>query len=149
MRYELFLRSESALDPEVVDQMREQAAGHDAPSSLTLELYESEGQVRGMDLAVSASQPLAAEGLCGLAFDLCDRYQLSAFDPQQGRVVLRADLNQIREKLEQVGSFSQAALLSPSPASTGSTTANTRIWLLLVGAFVVFLLLSKAMQCAV
>jgi len=143
MRYELFLRSTSPLTEEQLESIRETV---EASGAVELELYRSEGETRGVDLGVDVDDPRGPGALCEAAFALADEFRLSVFDPQLSRTVTAGEEGEIRGKLDQVSTFSQAALLSPASVSTTSPT-TLWIWLAIIGSVVLLYLVSKMMTC--
>lgn len=141
MRYELFLRSRSPLQEEVLKQV----AAELSQPGLVLEPYREEGALLGFDLGADPQQPGAAAALCGAAFALEQQHDLSVFDPQLGRPVTEADGELIARRLAELTAFDQGALTAATP--TGSPTL--RLWLVVAGALVLVLLLGKALRCAV
>ncbi len=147
MRYELFLRSSTPLSDEQLQAMAEAVEGS---SAVEMEPYVSEEETLGVDLAVDVDDPRGGPALCEMAFSLADEYRLSVFDPQISRTVTQGEEAEIRRQVDQVSTFSQAALVSPVGATTPSSGPSTLwIWLVLIGSIVLLYLVSKMLTCSV
>ena len=144
MHYELFLRSSTPLSEEQLQSIGE--AVEATSGAVELELYAADGEPLGVDLGVDVDDPRGPTALCEAAFALAEEHKLSVFDPQLSRTVTAGEEAEIRRQLDQVSTFSQAALLSPT-SSTTTTPSTLWIWLVVIGSVVLLYLVSKMMTC--
>jgi hypothetical protein len=143
MRYELFLRSRTPLQQEALEQVA--AELEQQGPGLVLEPYREEETLLGFDVGADPQQPGAAAALCGAAFSLEQRHDLSVFDPQLGRPVTEADSDLIARQVAELTAFGQGALTAAAPSGSPAL----RLWLVVAGVLVLVLLLGRALRCAV
>lgn len=143
IRYELFLRSSTALPGEVLEQIRGQADEAD----LSLDPYRNpDGELLGLDLGTDPDSPRAAR-LCELAFALAREHQLTVYDPQLGRAVTAGDAELISQQLARSAAFTFAAPVASAATDEGRMSPTLRLWLLVIGMMGLAFLLIKAMTC--
>jgi len=140
-RYELFLRASAPLPEEILAELEPVCRAAEPP--VALDPYRAEDGLRGIDLRVDPTEPGAAKGLCALAFEIARERTLTVFDPQLARVVGENESAAIEEHAARGGAFAEGAALSPV---TGSSSANTRLWLIVALVVVAVLLLMRFLR---
>jgi hypothetical protein len=139
-RYELFLRASSPLSEETLHEL--EAACRAASPPLALEPYRAEGELRGVDLGVDPTEPGSARRLCELAFELARTRALTVFDPQLGRVLSsESESAAVEEQAARGGAFEEGAALS-----TATSSASTRLWLIVAAVLVGVILLMRFLR---
>lgn len=145
MRYELFLRSTDALTKAQLDAIAKKLEGNSG--AVDVEAYTEGGQPLGVDLVVDVEDPRAATALCEVAFSVADELKLSVYDPQLSRPVTAGEEEEIRQQLEQVSTFSEAALVSPAAGEPSTMPSTVWVWLVLIGAALLLYVVSQLMTC--
>lgn len=145
MRYELFLRSSTPLSEQLLQSITEAVEG--GSGAVDVEPYAADGETLGVDLGVEVDDPRGPSALCEAAFSLADEFRLSVFDPQLSRTVTPGEEAEIKHQLDQVSTFSEAALISPADHGSSTTPSTLWIWLVVIGSVVLLYLVSKLMTC--
>lgn len=143
IRYELFLRSTTALPEAMLEQIR----GRASEADLSVDPYRTpEGELLGVDLGTDPDAPRAAR-LCELAFALAREHQLTVYDPQLGRAVTSGDAELITQQLARSAAFTFAAPVASAGTDEGRLSPTLRLWLLVIGLMGLAFLLIRAMAC--
>ncbi len=145
MRYELFLRSTEPLTEAQLDAVAKKLEG--TSGAVDVEAYTEGGQPLGVDLVVDVEDPRATTALCESAFSLAEELQLTVYDPQLSRPVTAGEEEEIRQQLEQVSTFSEAALVAPAAGEPSAMPSTVWIWLVLIGAALLLYVVSQLMTC--